>query len=38
MRAVFTLELEARDPVANRLRRWHIAISLNLLGTWVAGG
>ena len=36
MLAMLTLELEARDPASNRLRRWHIAISHDLLGTWVA--
>ena len=36
MLAVLTLELEARDPTANRLRRWQVDIGHDLLGAWVA--
>jgi hypothetical protein len=36
MLAMLTLELEARDPAANRLRRWQIDIGYDLFGTWVA--
>ena len=36
MLAVLTLELEARDPTVNRLRRWQVDISHDLFGMWVA--
>jgi predicted DNA-binding WGR domain protein len=36
MLAVLTLELEARDLTANRLRRWQVDISYDLFGAWIA--
>jgi predicted DNA-binding WGR domain protein len=36
MLAVISLELEARDQAANRLRRWHVDIGHDLSGTWLA--
>jgi predicted DNA-binding WGR domain protein len=36
MLAVISLELEARDQAANRLRRWQVDISHDLFGAWVA--
>jgi hypothetical protein len=34
MLAESTIELEARNPVANRLRRWKVELSQDLLGMW----
>jgi predicted DNA-binding WGR domain protein len=36
MLAEITLVLEARDWAANRLRRWQVDISRDLLGAWIA--
>jgi predicted DNA-binding WGR domain protein len=36
MLAEVTLELEARDRAANRLRRWQVDIGRDLLGAWIA--
>jgi hypothetical protein len=30
-----TIELEARNPIANCLRRWSIELSQDLLGMWI---
>jgi predicted DNA-binding WGR domain protein len=34
MRAETTIELEARNPMANRLRKWKVELSQDLLGRW----
>ena len=36
MLAVASIELEARKPAANRLRRWQLDLGKDLLGAWVA--
>jgi predicted DNA-binding WGR domain protein len=34
MLAETTIELEARNPMANRLRKWKVELSQDLLGMW----
>ena len=36
MVATASIELEARNPAANRLRRWQLELGKDLLGAWVA--
>jgi predicted DNA-binding WGR domain protein len=35
MLAETMIELEARNPMANRLRRWKVELSQDLLGMWI---
>jgi hypothetical protein len=36
MLAVTSIEQEARNPAANRLRRWQLDLGKDLLGAWIA--
>ncbi len=36
MLAGASIELEARNPAANRLRRWQLDLGKDLLGAWIA--